>query len=179
MALAPCRECGANVSTEAPSCPQCGVPRPVAELPRPTRPSFDLAPQEESGGMSKGKGCLLIVGGLVVLSLLMQAIESGEPKTEQSKAEDFYWNARVTVKESLKDPESAKFGAIRIVRTKNGFLACGEVNARNSFGGYTGMKRFMSNGAGGTTLIEDSSNEEIFSTTWAELCAPQLTVLTK
>ncbi len=29
MALAACRECGQKVSTEAPSCPHCGVPSPV------------------------------------------------------------------------------------------------------------------------------------------------------
>ena len=29
MALKPCRECGKEVSTEAPSCPQCGVPDPT------------------------------------------------------------------------------------------------------------------------------------------------------
>lgn len=30
MALAPCRECGASVSTEAVSCPHCGVPNPTS-----------------------------------------------------------------------------------------------------------------------------------------------------
>lgn len=30
MALKPCRECKKPVSTEAPSCPHCGVPTPVA-----------------------------------------------------------------------------------------------------------------------------------------------------
>ncbi len=30
MALAQCRECGREVSTEATSCPHCGVPRPTA-----------------------------------------------------------------------------------------------------------------------------------------------------
>lgn len=29
MALEPCRECGARVSTEAGSCPRCGVPEPT------------------------------------------------------------------------------------------------------------------------------------------------------
>lgn len=29
MALMFCRECGKQVSSEAPSCPHCGVPRPV------------------------------------------------------------------------------------------------------------------------------------------------------
>ena len=31
MALAPCRECGREVSTEAQTCPQCGVPAPTRE----------------------------------------------------------------------------------------------------------------------------------------------------
>jgi uncharacterized protein DUF2628 len=29
MSLAPCRECGKEVSTEAPGCPHCGVPHPT------------------------------------------------------------------------------------------------------------------------------------------------------
>lgn len=33
MALAPCRECGEEVSTEASSCPRCGVDQPVTALP--------------------------------------------------------------------------------------------------------------------------------------------------
>jgi RNA polymerase subunit RPABC4/transcription elongation factor Spt4 len=36
MALVPCRECGKEISTEAPACPHCGRPTP----PRtPSRPS--------------------------------------------------------------------------------------------------------------------------------------------
>jgi membrane protein YdbS with pleckstrin-like domain len=37
MALFPCRECGREISTEAPSCPHCGVPSP--QLEQPKRPS--------------------------------------------------------------------------------------------------------------------------------------------
>jgi len=33
MALKPCRECGVNVSTEAQSCPKCGVPSPTGKSP--------------------------------------------------------------------------------------------------------------------------------------------------
>jgi len=35
MALMYCRECGNQVSSEAPSCPHCGVPRPVLPAPTP------------------------------------------------------------------------------------------------------------------------------------------------
>ena len=31
MALKPCRECGANVSIEAQTCPHCGAPHPTRD----------------------------------------------------------------------------------------------------------------------------------------------------
>lgn len=42
------------------------------------------------------------------------------------------------VLEQLKDPESAQFSNVRVV----GGLVCGEVNAKNSFGGYVGKRKF-------------------------------------
>lgn len=49
-------------------------------------------------------------------------------------------NGAVTdaVKAGLKDPDSAEFGAIDIREGPGGKWACVTVNARNSFGGYTG-----------------------------------------
>lgn len=47
------------------------------------------------------------------------------------------------VKETLKDPDSAKFGDIRAGKSRTGSVnICGLVNARNGFGGYTGMQAF-------------------------------------
>ncbi|MEO1986642.1 MAG: hypothetical protein ABGX47_08320 [Martelella sp.] len=47
------------------------------------------------------------------------------------------------VKRKLKDPGSAVIGAIGAVETPNGIRhACGLVNARNSYGGYTGYVPF-------------------------------------
>jgi hypothetical protein len=49
-------------------------------------------------------------------------------------------------RDNLKDPSSATFRNVRIVPHKilpNEFLLCGWVNARNSFGGYTGFEPFM------------------------------------
>ena len=36
MALQPCRECGESVSTEAPACPHCGVPKPAGATRQPS-----------------------------------------------------------------------------------------------------------------------------------------------
>lgn len=50
----------------------------------------------------------------------------------------------------LKDPDSAKFGRVYMVEdqaigdTHYGLL-CGEVNSKNSFGGFTGFRRFVAN----------------------------------
>ncbi|WP_323117311.1 hypothetical protein [Klebsiella variicola] len=49
-------------------------------------------------------------------------------------------NAREQIKSSLKDPSSAKFSGEFI--GKNGAI-CGYVNAKNSFGGYTGETRYI------------------------------------
>jgi hypothetical protein len=48
--------------------------------------------------------------------------------------------AKKALAQSLKDPDSAKFGDVRLIG-KNG--ACIPVNAKNSFGGYSGWKAFM------------------------------------
>lgn len=74
MALQPCRECGAQVSTEAPTCPHCGVPDPAvllkSEPPPPpqesqTRQSLPLRPTAppESGR----RVTAVAVGSLVLL----------------------------------------------------------------------------------------------------------------
>ncbi len=48
------------------------------------------------------------------------------------------------VRESLKDPDSAKFGTMKSgVDEKNLISVCGYVNSKNSYGGYVGMTRFL------------------------------------
>jgi hypothetical protein len=47
------------------------------------------------------------------------------------------------VRAQLKDPASAQFSNVRAV----GGVLCGNVNARNSFGGYTGARAFIVSGA--------------------------------
>ncbi len=50
MAIRPCRECGRPVSTEAPSCPGCGVPNPTEHplpvaRPSPAKPAYPIRPE--------------------------------------------------------------------------------------------------------------------------------------
>lgn len=47
------------------------------------------------------------------------------------------------IKEGLKDPSSAQFKDVRIVKVPEGKVVCGQVNAKNSYGGYAGYKYFI------------------------------------
>lgn len=47
------------------------------------------------------------------------------------------------IKSDLKDPDSAKFRNVFISMYKGKPTLCGELNAKNSFGAYTGYKRFL------------------------------------
>lgn len=82
MALVPCRECGSNVSTEAATCPHCGVPSPTGAAPGPQP---QPQPQVIVEGTSVGRvatgvfsgilGCFVapFVVGFVLLVLLVMA----------------------------------------------------------------------------------------------------------
>lgn len=72
---------------------------------------------------------------------------------------------RGKVLDRLRDPSSAVFSAE--VVGENGVL-CGQVNAKNGFGGYIGNKRFIS-GAGGA-VIEGDIDIVAFAAVWNESC---------
>ena len=54
---------------------------------------------------------------------------------------------------SLRDPESAQFRNERLVANRS--VVCGEFNAKNGMGGYTGFSRYISNGTGHATSDGD------------------------
>lgn len=70
------------------------------------------------------------------------------------------------LKTRLKDGESAKFRATRMVTyggNGTGRLMCGEVNAKNSYGGYTGFTRFVAGVNGASMYNADSKYAEVNS----------------
>ncbi|MFZ5666929.1 MAG: hypothetical protein ACOY7L_17085 [Pseudomonadota bacterium] len=78
---------------------------------------------------------------------------------------------REAVRATLKDPDSAQFRN-EIVGEHDGMaVACGEVNAANSYGGKVGYQRFvMQNHA--SVLFEESTDPLIFETAWVGTCSP-------
>jgi hypothetical protein len=69
------------------------------------------------------------------------------PTTTQATASppsEPFPEARRAVTRTMKDPDSARFGALFQGRGMSGKLTvCGEVDAKNGIGGYTGMTPFI------------------------------------
>lgn len=71
--------------------------------------------------------------------------------------------AKELVLTMLRDPSSAIFGDIRIVKRPRGTYACGLVNARNGFGGFTGMDQFVVEfGKAGDKPVVSLEKDQVF-----------------
>jgi uncharacterized membrane protein len=126
MALQPCRECGARISTEAPSCPHCGVPDPTrgsapearaADVDSPVDPGdaswYYLADDRQQGPHTRGE--------------LLRLLGSGEisPETRVKSGSMQYWMPVKMVPElggggSTGEPSRLRPGTVR--RTAGGGL---------------------------------------------------------
>lgn len=73
---------------------------------------------------------------LVVIAAVAMAMSSGCGKMAEHQAKQ--WVAGM-----MKDPDSAQFDAVKTIGEGRDMLACGKVNAKNSYGGYSGFKSFM------------------------------------
>lgn len=74
--------------------------------------------------------------------------------------------AKRAVKSTLKDPDSAEFKDVYVNYTEEyGVVACGRVNAKNSLGGYTGDKAFVS---GGKSVILEGRDD--IKSAWKDAC---------
>lgn len=63
--------------------------------------------------------------------------------------------AQSAIKNQMKDPDSTNFKSVReITNSQGGRFVCGEVNSKNSYGGYVGFKTFAYQG--GRTVIDGS-----------------------
>ena len=109
---------------------------------------------------------LKLIGALPVVLLLAACGQSEAEKARSAAAmtEIRYQRvAREFVTGVLKDPASAEF------RNQRGF--CGEVNSKNSFGGYVGFKRFIAATKDMVVFEKDGRlTTSEFEQAWAKHC---------
>lgn len=137
------------------SCPQCGETIPkAAHLCKYCGKRFELPNRAETQSAPDGPRPVItkralgwfaaMLGGAVILSnVLPRHVSSPPPKaeTETSSFADVgkqnAWIAasQISIKGRLKDPGSAEFRNVHFYSGGKTAVACGEVNAKNSFGG--------------------------------------------
>lgn len=64
--------------------------------------------------------------------------------------------SKESVKNKLKDPDSARFRNIKDISLPDGVVFCGEVNSKNSYGGYVGFTWFVA-GVNGANIFTTSN----------------------
>jgi flagellar biosynthesis GTPase FlhF len=83
----------------------------------------------------------------------------------------FIVKAQEAAQQRLTDPDSAQFRNLYFHSPQKGIMVvCGEVNARNQFGGYTGYKSFLSNSTAELTVFERDMKAGEFRKSWKKLC---------
>ncbi|MDE9429658.1 hypothetical protein [Xenorhabdus bovienii] len=110
---------------------------------------------------------VIVFAGLFIFSGYREGETESEPQEFTDISNSVVEKARVSLRNSLKDPDSAIFEYI-YPSSQHDDIACGMVNAKNSYGGYTGKKKFIVNINNDTVVID--SDSELFSSKWDEFC---------
>lgn len=115
---------------------------------------------------------LTAVAMMAFVTLLL-ALCSRRPNLEQGSAADrqFAWTekGKAAVTALLRDPASAEFRGVYFRENPNSApVTCGEVNAKNGFGGMAGYQRFVSAGKPELTGIEGQFHD--FELLWNQFC---------
>lgn len=97
----------------------------------------------------------------VILGTSCSSPNDGEPNND-----GMIILARKAVEAKLRDPASAEYRNEKLGSFKGHPVVCGEVNAKNGFGGMTGFERYASNG-GEATVVESDMDAPEFSKVWA------------
>ncbi|WP_147455476.1 hypothetical protein [Solilutibacter pythonis] len=95
-------------------------------------------------------------------------MSAAEKKAQQEKwfGAETIVAAERAVRAELKDPDAAQFRDVRANYTEEfGVVACGRVNGKNEFGGYTGFRCFVSGGR--SVILEGRDN---IADAWAGAC---------
>lgn len=84
----------------------------------------------------------LLLGACVFLSACATAAPPVATQAIELSA-DQVAAVQAGLRASLKDPDSARFGPMKASRAGDAIYVCGYVNAKNSYGGFTGMQSYF------------------------------------
>jgi hypothetical protein len=110
-----------------------------------------------------------LLAGLIAVTALSTGAVLAQSDAEDSSQ---FAGAKKAVIEKLKDPGSATFKDLAVSKN-NKYVVCGHVNAKNSYGGYVGFRRFVAFVSQGKATMPDTAvvDENIIDSMWGKFCA--------
>lgn len=179
MALLACRECGKQISSEAPACPHCGAPRAIAAPPPPS-------PPQTSGCAKFALGLVIFVVAAMVIGNWQQRQKEREGEAiksamtpEQRAAADRAAAAEaaqktrkeagfrkvvaalLAIRDANRNPSSVTWDSIRA--NDDASLICIEYRGQNGFGGMN--KEFV-------VFVKDAPSQKVAM--WNKHCLQPL-----
>lgn len=113
---------------------------------------------------------------LAVLTVVFSAVSTAtlsEPADSQSIA---IREAKAYFENTLKDPDSATYSDLVVFNNSaggtNGYVVCGKINAKNSYGGYVGFRPFYFSDKSHSGDIQ-SKNNGLFNDLYEAVCRNQ------
>ena len=182
MAASKCKQCNRDIDKGLTRCPGCGtavhqqttlctwvvVMGGLAALVTVTRP--ELTPEQRAERDSR-RAELAAMNAEFRASRQTQ-VESDPGNAPSGEVQELVWieKGKDAIRNRMKDPGSSVFQNVFFSRTSDGApVTCGEVNGKNSFGGYSGFQRFVSAGSPELSFLETEVAD--FSTLWDTMCA--------
>lgn len=113
---------------------------------------------------------MLISCGKSAEEVAVEAAKEAEFQAEreiENKKIDLIFHGERQIISKLKHGASASFSNVFISTSD---FVCGEVNSKNSFGGYAGFQRFISAYPSGVSALEESTSKREFKKTWDKFC---------
>ena len=184
--LVNCNDCNHEISKKAKSCPSCGAPQkkrtsPVTKLLAIIIfGSMGIAIFAGGGGTSSNSGSNSYAGSSQSASTKKIKPTTNKEMFLASPSKALAWMERdkSTIESMLKDADSAKFENVFISFISDSPVTCGKVNAKNSFGGFTGFKEFIAAKSASISVVrgDGQMKDSEFVKTWNLACKDRIRI---
>jgi hypothetical protein len=153
----------AEISTAA----EMSVTWPPLEGKLPTHCNVERSSRKVVSITSGGK----VLSGKIITDMERSSIERDE--IAAGNYANFTARAKAAITASFKDPASAQFQSL-FLSGKALPVLCGEVNGKNSYGGFVGFRRFYATGQPSLNDVENPRENFVFAQMWPSMCAEKI-----
>ena len=112
-----------------------------------------------------------MLSGSVVADMERNAVFREE--IQAGKYDGFVRFAKGALTQTFKDPTTAQYRGL-FISGKALPVLCGEVNAKNSYGGYIGFRRFYASGKPMLNAVEPVRDASVFEGMWPSMCGEKV-----